>query len=563
MKLLQEGKHRKLHHVWIYILALLTTSLIFFPFANIPVWGRTTDQDATLAPVADTFVASGRPDTNWSEFRTIWVGYDQAGGYRVERSLLSFDASNIPAGSKIDTATLRLYLAATTPNNPPMSIGAYRIRGDWPENIAWSQHTSLPIDDTAVSTVSVGTAFTWYDWDVASALQAWVDARDTARFGLILKSADENPWQHERAFWSRNCSDNDCGVPPGLRPALLVRYQVSTPTPTGTPTWTPTVTPTPTPTSTPSPTPTPTGVWAAWREPQKLIMLPPAGQVDVLFDYNALEAANLVATLTGAAVFQESGTRQLEDTLQGSGSYSLTLTAKNDATPGDPFYLSLLVNGLTIRPDPRSGVIARMTYLPIILRDWRPPPTPTPTPTFTSTPSHTPTATSTSTATSTPSQTLTATRTGTATSTGSPAPTATGTPTVTPTPSQTPTPTATNTEPDTMHLGEFETSSRSEGLEASWEAQVKIWVHDFQHKPVEGAQVTGEWSGGVIATSGECTTNSSGACDIRKGNILPIIESVQFKVNDVAKKTLTYVPADNHAGDSVTVNRPTPPPPLR
>ena len=47
------------------------------------------------------------------------------------------------------------------------------------------------------------------------------------------------------------------------------------------------------------------------REPQQVILLPPAGTVDVVFDYhNAPPSTDLSATLTGAAVFQRTASRK-------------------------------------------------------------------------------------------------------------------------------------------------------------------------------------------------------------------------------------------------------------
>ena len=104
-----------------------------------------------------------------------------------------------------------------------------------------------------------------------------------------------------------------------------------TPTPTATRTPTPTATRTPTArpqheplrqtaTRTPTPTATPTGAWAAWREPNKVILLPPSGTVDVVFDYYEVSPpAVFDATLTGgAAVFQD-GKPYWTDSLQGGG----------------------------------------------------------------------------------------------------------------------------------------------------------------------------------------------------------------------------------------------------
>ena len=112
-----------------------------------------------------------------------------------------------------------------------------------------------------------------------------------------------------------------------------------------------------------------------------MILLPPAGTVDVVLDYhNAPSSTDLTANLTGAAVFQQNGLSQFTATVQGSGTYTLTLKAKAGAAPGAAFYLSVQLGAFTLQPDPRSGLIARTTYLPVILRNWAAPPPPILTP---------------------------------------------------------------------------------------------------------------------------------------------------------------------------------------
>ncbi|PKO20939.1 MAG: hypothetical protein CVU38_17445 [Chloroflexi bacterium HGW-Chloroflexi-1] len=177
--------------------------------------------------------------------------------------------------------------------------------------------------------------------------------------------------------------------------------------------------------------------------------MPPAGTVNVVFDYhNAPSSTILTANLTGAAVFQQNGLLQLTDSVQGSDTYTLTLKAKVGATPGAAFYLSVQLGEFTLQPDPRSGLIARMAYLPIILRNWTAPP-PTPTPTRTDTPTMTSTPTATRTRTPTPTPTATATSTPTVTHTPTATPTATATSTSTPTATRTQTPMPTSTASNT------------------------------------------------------------------------------------------------------------------
>lgn len=387
--------------IWLGVLVCFLLSI---------VGNRSRADQTRLAPEADTYVASGAATQNFGSRTTLWVGHDQAGGYRIERSLLGFASTALPPrGSAITSAKLWLYLGGTTAGDTAMAIQAHRVLADWDQTTTtWQIQPAFDLTPCASTSVPSST-LRWYSWDVKDALQTWSNIRDTSNFSLLLQS-DVTSGQHERSFRSEENSAVD------YRPYLEVAYDLPTPTPTPTRTATPTPTDTPTPTATPTatrtptPTATPTGAWAAWREPQKAIFLPPAGTVDVVFDYyNTPSSTDLFATLTGAAVFQN-GKSLWTDSVQGSGSYTLTLKAKTGALPGAAFYLSVQISEFTLQPDPRNGFIARATYLPIILSNWSSPtPTPTPTRTDTATMTFTPTATRTRTSTPTSTATVTAT----------------------------------------------------------------------------------------------------------------------------------------------------------
>ena len=283
----------------------------------------------SLTPVADTFVASGRPSQSFGLDSGLWVGYGRPGGNLSERSLLGFSPT-LPAGSKITSAQLRLYLAGVATGDAPLTIQAYRVRSDWAETITWQEHLGLTVDSAPAASVSVPVTLGWYAWDVTGALQAWSDQRDTNNFSVILRS-DVSSGQRYRGFWSKDSSVVD------YRPYLEIVYDLP-PTVTPTATLSPTPTATPTATRTPTPTATPTGAWAAWREPNKAILLPPSGTVDVILDYyNAPPSTTLSAGVVGAAVFQQTGGPQFTATVQGSGRYVLTLKAKTGALPGTAF----------------------------------------------------------------------------------------------------------------------------------------------------------------------------------------------------------------------------------
>ena len=194
-------------------------------------------------PAVDTYVVSGQPQLNFAGQRLLRVGHDLTRGYQQERSLIGFSTSAIPPGSRVSSATLRLHLAGTTTGDAPITVSAHRVRSDWGETITWQEHLGLNVDSVASASVSVPASLGEYVWDVTAALQVWSNVRDTSNFSLLLRS-DVTSGQHERNFWSGDCSPTDCGPAPGSRPRLDIVFDPPTPTRTVTPSRTVTMTPT-------------------------------------------------------------------------------------------------------------------------------------------------------------------------------------------------------------------------------------------------------------------------------------------------------------------------------
>jgi hypothetical protein len=80
-------------------------------------------------------------------------------------------------------------------------------------------------------------------------------------------------------------------------------------------------------------------------------------------------------------------------------------------------------------------------------------------------------------------------------------------------------------------------------------------VHDGGHNPLQGATVTGTWSGGGTG-SGTCTTGSNRSCTVTRVKIRKKNGSVVYAVSNIALATYAYTPADNHGSTGVTVTKP-------
>jgi hypothetical protein len=100
---------------------------------------------------------------------------------------------------------------------------------------------------------------------------------------------------------------------------------------------------------------------------------------------------------------------------------------------------------------------------------------------------------------------------------------------------------------NSAHIGDLDGSQMLQ--KNRWTALVDITVHDASHSPVTGATVTGTWTEGASGTS-ECSTDTSGQCQVSKEGILGRIASVDFAVDNVTHSTYSYSPVANHDPDA-------------
>lgn len=104
------------------------------------------DPTITIAPSPtdsqDTMVLSDQASTNFNTTWKLSAGKTDTG---ISRSLIKFPLSEIPSGTKIDSARLEMYYdQAHTTNGNNVTIGAYRATGAWDESTAtWSNTSSL------------------------------------------------------------------------------------------------------------------------------------------------------------------------------------------------------------------------------------------------------------------------------------------------------------------------------------------------------------------------------------------------------------------------------------
>jgi hypothetical protein len=203
----------------------------------------------------------------------------------VYSPLIKFvDFAGIPAGSRILSAVVRLYVLRAV-GDPPADqpVDAYGVNRAWVDSEAsynqaqnsdaWAQPgcNGLLVDREASpsSNSRISGSGTWCGFDVTGLAQDWLDD-PAGNQGLILKWAGND--YHGQGLYELASSDHET---PSWRPQVLIYYEYVPPTPTPTASATPTITPsatliltaTPTKTVTQAATATPTVTWTPTLAP--------------------------------------------------------------------------------------------------------------------------------------------------------------------------------------------------------------------------------------------------------------------------------------------------------
>ncbi|WP_370265416.1 DNRLRE domain-containing protein [Streptomyces sp. V4I8] len=115
------------------------------------------DPTITIAPSPtdsqDTMVLSDQPSVNFNTSWKLSAGNTETG---ASRSLIKFPLSEIPSGTRIDTARLEMYFdQAHTTNANDVTIGAYRATGAWTESTATWSNTSALVGELSGTSVQV------------------------------------------------------------------------------------------------------------------------------------------------------------------------------------------------------------------------------------------------------------------------------------------------------------------------------------------------------------------------------------------------------------------------
>ncbi len=153
----------------------------------------------TIRADVDSYVAQGQPTGAFGSESLLWSGYDPKYKYYTERVLTHFPL-NIPSRAIVTQAAAYLYLYGYSTGASPMNITAYRATAPWTEGSTW-QTASNNYDPVLGTTVSVGTTFGWYNWNVTSIVQKWMNG--TAPNHGLMFNGNQSGARNERVFIAR------------------------------------------------------------------------------------------------------------------------------------------------------------------------------------------------------------------------------------------------------------------------------------------------------------------------------------------------------------------------
>lgn len=169
----------------------------------------------SLAPNADTYIELGDADNqlaNHGSDTTLELGrFSIFSDFAI---LISFDLSGIPAGSTINSATLRLF-AGPVPYDPLDSFELSNVTSSWDEGTV-SGFSALSIDSPAVTV----TAATSPVINVIAFVDDWV-TNGVDNYGFFIQNTGPN---NSGNFNSRE-------APTGTIPSLEINFTAAVPIP--------------------------------------------------------------------------------------------------------------------------------------------------------------------------------------------------------------------------------------------------------------------------------------------------------------------------------------------
>lgn len=166
----------------------------------------------------DVYIDSSQPDKNFGDSTVLWVGKQQNGA--LQRSLLKFDLSFIPAGSKIIGSNLNVYLDYDASEmDITGTITPYAITDDWDvSTVTWNNQPAI---DTSIRGAATNISTEgYYCFIVTDFVERWVN-QGYPNNGLELR-AEEISVDDNKRFVS---SDETSVELQSFKPVLVVQYE--------------------------------------------------------------------------------------------------------------------------------------------------------------------------------------------------------------------------------------------------------------------------------------------------------------------------------------------------
>ncbi len=181
-----------------------------------PVASLGQGSSVTLTPVADAYIDSEGPDTNYGTINSLKVLFQPSSW--VGRSLIRFNvAQDLPAEAIIDSADLTLYLYDSGELSRQLVLTAHLIAEDWVESEV--TYNTKPGTDQPVDATTISTSLGYKTFDITDIVKAWHNA---PHYGLELRGP-EYETQFDLSFYSRHDRQQ------GRRPTLVITYHLPPP----------------------------------------------------------------------------------------------------------------------------------------------------------------------------------------------------------------------------------------------------------------------------------------------------------------------------------------------
>ncbi|MBM4430023.1 MAG: DNRLRE domain-containing protein [Chloroflexi bacterium] len=188
--------------------------------------------EAGYAGCVDTRISEENPNANFGDGELVLGMKGRVG------TLIRFDVSSIPANALIQEATLGLWVSNYGQRTTPIVCAAYQLLRTWEEMQAtwykatntdnWGtpgcNHTTTDRSATPLDHETIFERDQWYTWEIKAAVQGWVQAPASNKGVLIQQTNKEVGGEYDIR------ESEYVGL--SVRPYLLVKYTLGTPTPT-------------------------------------------------------------------------------------------------------------------------------------------------------------------------------------------------------------------------------------------------------------------------------------------------------------------------------------------